>query len=257
LVGIKAMRNNFRISSVAERNIQNWLPTFLASAFLVLGIAAFLFAFTTELTPCGNRFISAQAQCNVGDTETFTGPTEFQDTIAVGATPVVGTTGQILASRGAGTPPEWSNGETVTGVPVFAVKTADEAITNDAVLSVDADLQWTAIANSDYAVWGVLLASAGAVGTPDLRLRLNGPAASTHDCQWQTDNGVNTAWTTGNEAVTTDLVTTTAEIAFPFSCIAKTAGTAGTYSVYWAQNASDPNDMTLHKGSWLAWELLQ
>lgn len=229
------MSNNQFTSAVVHR-----VP--LSVLAMTVALVALFYTFATQATPCANA-----ATCNVGDTETFTNATTFEGEINVGATPGPGTAGQVLASAGASTSPDWAFISTTLS------KAADETVTTTTTLQDDDDLSFAVEANKRYAVWGGILVNTGT--TPDIKVQLTSPASATFD-----GTILNDISSTSNatiellvESGTTALTGAGADRWHSFSGTLVVAGTAGSATLQWAQNTSDGGNTTVKAGSWLAY----
>lgn len=146
-----------------------WLYSKLATVAVLLSGALFMFAVSSGIAPC-NKLFAQTTSCNVGDTETFTGPTQFQGELEVGATPTAGSAGQAIFSQGSGSPPEWGYST------VWIYKGADESVAGSTTLQNDDQLFFTAAANGVYLM--ELYLRAGETSAGDIKFSLAGAGAT-------------------------------------------------------------------------------
>ena len=216
----------------------SWYKRRLLLLAILMAAAVFTFAVSSSLAPCQRAF--AQTSCDVGDTESFTGPTSFTDEIQVGSTPSAGTSGQFLATNGAGSAPSWTS---ITPI-LSAVKTSDETISSDNTPNIDSELVLSLEASTIYAIDGHLEITSGA--TPDFSFQLNGTVGGT--AAILTDDVNDATQTSGLSAsqLSTDGTFTLVSL----SAVIETSS-AGTLGLYWSQWVSDASNTTLHENSWL------
>lgn len=214
-----------------------WFRSRLASAALLFAAALFVFAVSSGLAPC-SRVFAQSTSCNVGDTEIFTGATEFQGVIEVGATPTAGTSGQYLVSQGSSAPPEWTNG------PEPLVKAATETVNNSTTFQDDDELLFAVETNSKYKFEALVLIDSGA--TPDFKWQFTVPASALLRGQYSYASNVSGMFT---ESQSVMLSTDGTVQAFTLLAYVETAGTAGNVNFQWAQNTMDASDTQVLAGS--------
>lgn len=220
---------------------QSWYKRRLLLLALLVAAAVFTFAVSSSLAPCQRAF--AQTSCDVGDTETFTGPTSFNDEILVGSTPSAGTAGQVMVSGGAGAAPEWDYAQVI----LTAYKTADETISTDAAPNADTDLVLVLESGTLYAFDGHFEITSGT--TPDFALWLNGcSCVSGVGLISDTVSGVVEITSGSVKQVSTDGSSQVVEIS---GVIEGTGGSPVAMAIYWSQYLSDASNTTLHEGSWI------
>jgi hypothetical protein len=131
---------------------------------------------------------------------------------------------------------------------LYAYKTADEAITADTTLTIDADMQVSVEANTEYSFDAYLIFASGTV--EDFKFGLQVPASTTVD--WNHTGDANSL-VTGTES--TVVVGVGSGVAankhHHVTGAIHVAGTAGTFGITWAQNTSGGNNTTFRKGSWM------
>jgi len=127
------------------------------------------------------------------------------------------------------------------------LKTVDETINSDAVLTDDADLQFTVDANSVYSFMVLMYITTDAA--PDFQYAFSSPAGASGE---RSDG----FWASGSQMIMQTLPTARSIvvgapnlIGCPVFGRVVTAGTAGTLAYQWAQNTSDVADTTLHAGT--------
>ena len=232
-----------------------WYRSKLATAAVILSLAILAFAVSSGLAPC-SRVFAQSTSCNAGDTETFTGPTTFNDVINVGATPGPGTANYVMASQGASTAPEWVDLGTLVTLPAqteqLINKTAAEVVTSQTSLQNDDELFFTVEANKIYNVQMLLLMATST--TPDFKFDFTGPSGMTYDGIWLYPNGY-----TGAELYS-EFSEAAAEVIQPANsgtypvvlwATIDTANYAGTVTFRWAQNTANSYQTTIQAGSWL------
>ena len=125
------------------------------------------------------------------------------------------------------------------------VKSQDETIDTDTVMSNDSELKFVAKANRNYTVYFLLAYNSGT--TPDIKTAVAIPSGTARrvDDDWASKIPIASAdWTTPL------LTTGGAEDIFyqPIGLI-KIGVTGGGVNLQWAQNTSDASDTTMLKGS--------
>ena len=130
----------------------------------------------------------------------------------------------------------WDCGAAITGFPLMLSKSSDESITSDNTLTLDADLSFTCAANTNYLFTSFLLFDSET--TPDFQYAINAPAGST-------GGFANSYWHPIFEQELVSLgtsqfigITNTNDKSLPTYAYVKTAGTAGSCGVAWAQSIS-------------------
>lgn len=220
-----------------------WFRSRLVLIGLLLSGALFMFALSSGLAPC-QRVFAQSTSCQVGDTETFTGPTSFEDEINVGATPGAGSAGQVLVSGGSSASPEWAS------LVQQVLKTSDETDAGSPVQSDD-ELLFAAEANKVYSVH---------LG---LRVQINSgttyvatwsvPASTTYDCLavWYDGTGAAAESNPFDESSGDEVMQ--GPIGFmTVDCTMDTAGTAGNVTWQWYGGGS----YTVLAGSYLQYSVL-
>ncbi len=159
----------------------------------------------------------------------------------------VWTPGQVLAAADVNT---WF-------VPIVKVKPSDESVTSSTTLQVDNDLVAAVAANAVYSFQIILSYSAATTG--DLRVQLQGPASSsiisTCACIDVAGAGaIDSALTSRRGALPStalDVGGVGAGVDTPFLWMGTltTAGTAGNFSLYWAQATSSATATIVYTGS--------
>lgn len=205
----------------------------IGTVAMIVALVALFTALATQATPCANA-----AQCNVGDTETFTNDTTFEAEINVGATPGPGTAGDVIVSAGADTPPEWTT-------PVI-MKTATETLNTSATFQDDDELTFPVAINTRYTLDGVLLV--GTNTTPNFKFQFTVPTGTTIDGAYMDQS--TGQWVLLAEA-TSNAITGINDYQILFSASIQTSGTAGSVTLQWAQNTSDAGNTQVEAGSWL------
>lgn len=164
-----------------------------------------------------------------------------------------------LARSGAGTVTLTGN-LSVTGIngAFHARKTADTSITSNITPTPDPHLVVAVVANAIYEIDGIMFITS-ASQTPDVSIQMDGPASSAG--LWQTI-APPTAATTDDSTVRTianalgvtrtyGLQTASQIFGFPFTGMVETAGTAGNFTVSWAQSTSSATATTVKQYSWI------
>lgn len=238
--------------ALADARARTWYPLGMSTLVLALGIAMFFYILSIQLTPCGGTVASA-AQCSVGDDEVFTGEInveaiEITGEINVGAIPGPGNISDLLVSGGAGASPEW----VTAPFPVDAVKSVDETITLDNTLTSDADLTFSVVANATYAIDGVLLITSASAA--DFKFQWSLPAGAEDDGLWISNfSAIGLSVTPSanlyQEAASAFIHTSGNLQLIRLTSILRTAGTAGTAVIQWAQQTSNAGNTTLHGNS--------
>lgn len=165
----------------------------------------------------------------------------------------LGAAGTVLRSGGTAAAPTFAKGWTAV------VKTADEAITSDAVLGADAALQVALAASTSYVVKLVAFFTT-ANATMDFQFDINydGTTNGTISTYFQgmpagvaigSGAGVQSI-SAGALGTTTVLATTTGTGCVDLTQVF-TTGIAGTWAFRWAQNTSDAGALTVLRGSHL------
>jgi hypothetical protein len=138
----------------------------------------------------------------------------------------------------------------IAGAPNVVRKTADEAVTSSTAQQNDDELFFAVNANTIYAVKFVLEATSASVQT--LRYQFTAPASTVY--RFATNVGA----TIGSDSSSQG---TFAQASSGFSAVAllegtvATAGTAGTFRLQWAQNASGAA-LTMLKNSYLEYRVM-
>lgn len=149
--------------------------------------------------------------------------------------------------------------------PLGALKTSDQSVTSSTVLVNDNALSVPVAANAGYLVFAMLDYEGGTQGAADLKFQWTGPSGATlvlSFVYYPTAGGVgantNLAAITGL-SVTRTAGTNGAGVTLPVFMFGtlRTASTAGTFQLQWAQNTSSATPTIVHAGSVVAaWELL-
>lgn len=147
-----------------------------------------------------------------------------------------------------------------TSLQRCAWKTADETVTNSAVLQDDDDLVLTVAASTTYTLDGMLLHSADAAA--DLQLAFTGPAGASLD--W-VPRGLSTlaAATAGDVtlaassigdagALITGTVGAGTKVATLVTGLLQVGATAGSLQLRWAQGTAHASDAVVYAGSYLS-----
>lgn len=139
-----------------------------------------------------------------------------------------------------------------------ARKTADTSITSNITPTPDPHLVIPVVANAIYEIDGILFITS-ASQTPDVGIQMDGPASSAGT--WQTvapptaattdDSTVRTIATAMGTTRTYGLQTASQIFGFPISGMLETAGTAGNFTVSWAQSTSSGTATTMKIYSWI------
>lgn len=145
----------------------------------------------------------------------------------------------------------------------FVLKSTDETVNNSLTLQDDDELLLPNLEiNSTYLVRSMLIYTS-VTATPDLKLAFTIPTSSTW--KW-TPRCLQVGATTANDNINFGLLTGTANtgsnpagtivtangttVAFPIG-ILRTAGTAGTLRLQWAQNTQTAENTTVKADSWI------
>lgn len=168
------------------------------------------------------------------------------------------TSGQVYVADGAGsgtwtTPPGNEN----TYITTTVVKAADTSRSSTTTLADDADLTFAVTANSKYLVRFALIVTGGA--TEDFKFALGGPASyQPSGSVWM--NPGNTTTISGDDAPNNNVAETivlachaTEPGSIFWDGYVTTSGTAGTFSIMWAQNTSGATATLLKAGSYLSY----
>ena len=145
----------------------------------------------------------------------------------------------------------------VTAPPLFVRKTADETVTASTTMQDDDHLTAAVAANATYVVELVAIYDGAATG--DIKFQFAAPAGATlSGAQVGPQSG-----TAGVTATTVNVSATTgasgaigavgagSKIGYRFDGLLRTAGTAGTFKLQWAQQTSDPVATTMFTDSYL------
>lgn len=175
------------------------------------------------------------------------------DSNGVPAAVAVGTSGQVLTSNGVGAAPTFqaAGGAGLTFAKV--VKSADETINTDIVLSDDSELTFTPSINKTYLILFFLRITSGTV--PDFKQVWSVPTGATMNGLrqkiWRNDALSNSGDFTSSFNISTD---GTPEI-MTFWAVLIMSSTAGDATFQWAQQASSAENTTVHQGSTIVvWE---
>lgn len=164
-----------------------------------------------------------------------------------------------LARSGAGTVTLTGN-LSVTGIngTFHARKTADTSITSQTIPQADPHLVVPVVANAIYEIDGIMFITS-ASQTPDVGIQMDGPAGSAGT--WQTiapptaattdDSTVRTIANSLGVTRTYGLQTASQVFGFPFNGMIETAGTAGNFTISWAQSTSSVTATTMKIYSWV------
>lgn len=142
-------------------------------------------------------------------------------------------------------------------MPLEALKTSDEPRTN-ATLAADSELTISVEANAKYQLTGYIIYSQAlaASGTTGITIGWSGPSGAT--LQW-TSGGTSGPTATTTQDVTSQGISGTRGLpsnlgtrmtAIPFGTLV-TAGVAGTFSLRWAQVATNATATYVHADSWM------
>lgn len=126
-----------------------------------------------------------------------------------------------------------------------AVKSADETINNDNVLSLDSDIQVSVTANKMYFVSAIILYNAGS--SSDLKIKWTVPASATFSWHHDGDTGAGTVMKDETDTYSYNGAGND-RMAVPKGILIVDS-TADTFGLEWAQNTSHAQDTTLLKGS--------
>jgi hypothetical protein len=159
-----------------------------------------------------------------------------------------GTSGYVLTSNGAGAAPSWQAASGSSGI-LFAQKSADETRTNSTTVTIDADVQVSLEANTDYAFEAFLVFAAHA--TPDYKFGLVYPVGCTVD--WNHTGDANGAAIAAETVVVNGLgAGLTTWKRHHVAGIVRNGANAGTFGIGWAQiNLDAVNGTALRQGSWM------
>ena len=147
----------------------------------------------------------------------------------------------------------------VTGIgrTVRARRTSDDSRTNNTV-TADTQIVIPVVANAIYEIDGILFFTSGSQ-TPDVAIQFDGPASSAG--LWQTvapptaattdDSTVRTIATPFGSSRTYGLQTASQTFGFPISGMLETAGTAGNFTLSWAQSTTNATATTIKTYSWV------
>ncbi len=129
---------------------------------------------------------------------------------------------------------------------ITLIKTSNETIANDAILSLDADLQTTLKGNHRYYFEAFL--DYKAEPTPDLKIAWNTPSGG--DLNWQVSQGMGNGLQRKiyNDVHSYDGITATRMQANPCGLIDVNTN-QGLFGLKWSQNVSDAGSVILYKGS--------
>lgn len=147
----------------------------------------------------------------------------------------------------------WNGSKWLTAGDVFVRKTADESVTSSAALQSDNHLFFPVEANSVYQIRGFLLMKSGSA-TPDVKFAWQMPASAV------VSGGMGAANQAGQDQAGSDgqpvigQTTGGAALVHNVDQVMVTAATAGTATLRWAQNTSDPSASILAKDSYISWK---
>ena len=162
-------------------------------------------------------------------------------------TPVTpGTSGWVLTSNGTGADPTFQAAP--TGGATYVYKAADECITSNATHQADDDLQFTASANTKYAV--VIYGLFNGHATPDLNVGLSVPSGTAN---FSLTHYQDTRPHDMDESTTYLIYTDGTDRGFKAVGVVDVGGTGGTFSFDFSQNTSDANNTCMKEGSWLSY----
>lgn len=137
-----------------------------------------------------------------------------------------------------------------SGLPLAAVKTADETVNNSTTLQNDDHLVVVLEANSYYAFTGGFDLDASG-GTVSGKVAFTVPSGAT--VVWQSDGeGISVTGSGTGEQIGTGGF----RRMMPVTGIVYTAATAGNLQAQWAQDSAEAADLVMKKGSWLRAEKL-
>lgn len=139
-----------------------------------------------------------------------------------------------------------------------ARKTGDTNVTSQTIPQADPHLVIPVVANAVYELDGILFITSTST-TPDVGIQMDGPASSAGT--WQTiapptsattdDSTVRTIATAMGTTRTYGLQTASQVFGFPVSGMLQTVGTAGNFTVSWAQSTSSATATTMKVYSWI------
>ncbi|HEY6020341.1 MAG TPA: hypothetical protein VIY48_10670, partial [Candidatus Paceibacterota bacterium] len=147
----------------------------------------------------------------------------------------------------------------VTGIgrTVRARRTSDDGRTNNTI-AADTQIVIPVVANAVYEIDGILFFTSASV-TPDVAIQFDGPASS--NGLWQSvapptsattdDSTVRTVATPFATSRTYGLQTASQIFGFPVSGMLETAGTAGNFTLSWAQSTTNATPTTIKTYSWI------
>lgn len=142
----------------------------------------------------------------------------------------------------------------------FVEKTADESTNTDTTLSDDTHLTFTTLPNAEYAFMCVLHIDDASTGTADFKYNWSETAGDTFDMITWSDGASGVVNATIDEADTsTDFltdVTNSQDNMLCFTGVIRADASGGTFVLQWAQRVSNGSNVTVTKGSWLAYNQL-
>lgn len=160
-----------------------------------------------------------------------------------------GTNGQVLTTNGSGALSWSSAGGAST---LFALKTADESVTSNTTVQADDHLSVSVEANRTYSVEGYLIVQSPSA-TPDFRASFSLTSGTFHVTGLQTDEGedgvIPGLYMTGANRVFA--LFANVETGIPIKGVVMVGGTAGSFTLMWAQNSSSASATTVRAGSWM------
>lgn len=139
---------------------------------------------------------------------------------------------------------------------VVKTKSGDLAKASDATYADDPDLSgWAVAADTEYVFDGILIPESLST-TPDVKIQFTGPSSSSfraaaHSIWTLSSTRSGEIWTALSQSQSIPLFALADRHLLPVWGWLKTASVAGTFSMQWAQNTSDPTATTLLAGSWI------
>lgn len=135
-----------------------------------------------------------------------------------------------------------------SGTPFSVVhKSADETISNDSVLTLDDDLQFSAEANSKYVI--IMNCMTGATAVADFKYTMIGPTGYTFEMA-HTFAKTATGFSEGDISIIQSSTPTNLRTATYIGMLT-TAGTAGTVGLQWSQNNAEVSDCIMYAESFI------